>query len=321
MTIKPARNVSSAPSTVPRDESAHEFHAASARPVARTLPAGACDCHVHVFDPVSFPYAASRSYSPDIADLAQLASFLDGAGLERVVLVQPSVYGTDNRCLLDALSALGPDRARAVAVADPATLSGRALGDLRRAGVRGLRLNLEAKGERRGAALAEALRRIGPSARGEGLFVEVYADLEAIGTVSDALPELAVPVVLDHFAGMRAERGPDQPGFGVLRDLLATGRVWVKLSAPYRASGQKGYADLDDLARTLIELRPDRMLWASDWPHTGGGAARAARPVDEVEPFRDVDNGAVLDRLARWAGSAAGFRRILVDNPAELLGF
>lgn len=286
-----------------------------------SLPTGACDCHVHVFDPAGFPFASARSYTPGAASLADLESFLDRHGLDRVVLVQPSVYGTDNACVVDAIERLGQDRARGVAVVDPATADRRVLEGLRDAGIRGLRINLEAKGERRAAALGDALDRIEPSAASVGFFVEVYADLDTIRTAAPHLAELRVPVVLDHFAGARAERGLDQPGLGELKGLLATGRTWIKLSAPYRASDDPAYDDLADLARELVALRPDRMLWASDWPHTGGGKERLVRAADAIEPFRAVDDAMALGLLGDWSGNEGVRRRILVDNPAELFGF
>jgi predicted TIM-barrel fold metal-dependent hydrolase len=127
-----------------------------------------------------------------------------------------------------------------------------------------------------------------------------------------------VPVVLDHFAGTRAEGG--QPGFSKLLGLVRTADVYVKLSAPYRISSQPDGGDVAPIARALVEARADRMLWGSDWPHTS-----AARPpgagIDTVSPFSPIDDGAVFNRFAAWVPDAAMRQRILVDTPARLYGF
>lgn len=290
-------------------------------PDVATVLARACDCHVHVFDPERFPYAPERSYSPGKTDVTALTSFLNAMALERVVLVQPSVYGADNRCLLDALSVLGPARARGVAVIDPATSSPEQVCRLRAAGIRGLRVNLEAKGVRRGEALTTAVESVAPLAAAGDMFVQIYADLPTIAASSETLAALPVPVVLDHFAGAKAELGLQQTGFAALRRLVDTGKTWIKLSAPYRVSHDAGYRDCESLARELLHIRPDRMIWASDWPHTGGGKTRLERAAGEVEPFREIDNALVLDLLSRWAGDITTFRKVLSDNPAELFGF
>ncbi|TCT04583.1 amidohydrolase family protein [Aquabacter spiritensis] len=286
----------------------------------RAVPPRACDCHVHVFDPARFPLAAGRAYTPGAARLDALEALMADLGIARAVLVQPSVYGADNSCLLAALAGLGP-RGRGVIVVDPAQVTDADLRAFHQAGARGVRINLESRGETRAAAARAAFAAAAERVAGHGFVLQIYADLALLPALADDIARAGAPVVLDHFAGARAERGLDQPGFAELRDLLATGQVWVKLSAPYRASQQPDHADLAPIARALIAARPDRLVWASDWPHTGGGASRAQRGADAVEPFRAIDDKGNLAMLAHWCGAGPVFDRILADNAARLFDF
>lgn len=283
------------------------------------LPEGACDSHVHVFDPDRFAYAPGRAYTPGPALVADLRAHLARLGLDRCVVVQPSVHGTDNRCLLATLAGLGPQVARGVAVIDPQGVTDDDLARLHAAGVRALRVNFEAGG----AAPADRLTAIRATAgriAGSGMAVQLYADVataaQAVQTVRD------VPLILDHYAGFRAGVDIAGPAFGTILRALATGNVWVKLSAPYRA-GSTGpdHAELRPAAQAMIATAPDRMVWASDWPHTGGGADRARRGPAEIEPFRQIDDAADLRRLADWVGDDARLAAILSANPAALFDF
>ncbi|ARP81146.1 hypothetical protein CAL12_10025 [Bordetella genomosp. 8] len=282
-------------------------------------PAGACDCHVHVFGPVSaYPFDAARTYTPGDAPLEALVAMHRSLGVDRTVIVQPSPYGTDNRCLLDALAHLD-GQGRGVAVIDDDT-SDEALADMHRAGVRGVRVNLETAGQhdpdvaRR--KLLQAARRVAPL----GWHVQTYTNLPTLGALAPGLDELPTILVVDHFGRAQAAEGVAQPGLDALLSALAGGRVYVKLSAPYRISRMDGYADAAPIARALIEANPDRVLWGSDWPHPGS-AAGAPRPVDAITPFRAEDNASALARCMQWAGNAERVRKLLVDNPARLYDF
>jgi predicted TIM-barrel fold metal-dependent hydrolase len=294
---------------------------AFATPVAK-VPKGATDSHVHVFDPVRFPYSEARDYTPGVATLQDLESFRARLGTSRLVLVQPSVYGTDNRCLIDALRRLTPQVARAIAAIDPTTITDDELHALQRLGVVGVRVNLNVKGKGESAtavkALSQTLSRVTPF----GLITQIYVDLSLLDALSETIGLASVPVLLDHFGGAHAQLGPDQPGCATLRRLLGSGNVWVKLSAPYRVSHQDpDYPDMTPIARTLIAENVDRLVWGSDWPHTGGGAQRAGRQPTDVEPFRVVDDAHILALLASWAADKDICRRILVDNAQRLYGF
>ncbi|TDH59925.1 hydrolase [Dankookia rubra] len=295
------------------------FAASSTTPAALS---GTCDCHVHVFAPDPFPYAAGRNYTPGPASVGDLRTFLASLGMERVVLVQPSVYGADNACLLNALEQLGPRVARGIAVIDPQRTTDAELNRMHSAGVRGVRVNLEVRGEDSGRTAGEAVRAAAIRVASRGWALQVYADMRVIGAVSDQLAALQIPVILDHFAGAKAERGPDQPGMAQVLNLLQTGNAYVKLSAPYRASSDgPSYANLAPIAQAFFAANPERLIWASDWPHTGGARSRNPGSVEVVEPFQAVDDRGALDAIVGWASDDRARRALLVDNPARLYGF
>ncbi|HTV89037.1 MAG TPA: ROK family protein [Stellaceae bacterium] len=294
---------------------ASESHTA----IGFAVPEGACDCHVHVFGAAAeFPFAAARGYTPPPATADELITQLAALHLSRVVIVQPSVYGSDNSCTLDGMRRLG-ERARGVAVIDEAT-SNAALDAMHRAGVRGARVNLETAGETDPDAarrnLAAAVARVAAL----GWHVQVYTRLSVIAALSEEVARLPVPIVFDHFGGAPAKDGVDQPGFAELLALVAAGHAYVKLSAAYRCS-DKGptYDDVAPLARALIAANPDRLLWGSDWPHPH--AAPPGKALEEVASFYDIDDGSALNQLPSWTRNAAIRRKILVDNPARLYGF
>jgi predicted TIM-barrel fold metal-dependent hydrolase/predicted NBD/HSP70 family sugar kinase len=288
-------------------------------PVAFAIPKGACDCHVHVFGAAAeFPFAAARGYTPPAASAEELLAVQEALHLSRVVIVQPSVYGSDNSCTLDGMRRLG-DRARGVAVIDEATSSA-ALDEMHRAGIRGVRVNLETAGETDPDAarrnLAAAVARVAPL----GWHVQVYTRLSVIARLAPDVAQLAAPIVFDHFGGAQAGHGIDQPGFAELLALVTSGHAYVKVSGAYRSSDKApAYDDMAPLARALIAANPNRIVWGTDWPHPH--AAPPGRAFDEVTPFYDIDNGLALNQLRSWTGNAAVRRKILVDNPARLYGF
>lgn len=281
-----------------------------------SLPAGACDCHIHVFEDGHFLDPA-RSYTPGVMTAAGLLAHLRRLGLDRLVLVQPSTYGTDNSGMERALAELGPARARGVAVIDKATQDA-TLRRLHAAGVRGVRLNLHTAGRAdpglARAMLTEAAARVAPL----GWHVQVYTELPVIEALAADMAALPCGVVVDHFGRAQGAGGTDQPGFAALVDLLRQGVAHVKLSASHRLSSAPDDADMAPLARALIAANPARVVWASDFPHSG---VRPGLAPEAVHPFHPVDDARALARLAEWAGDAATLRRILVENPARLYDF
>lgn len=278
------------------------------------LPEGACDCHVHVIGPsVAWPMDAARHYTPGPAPVAGLRAHMDGLGLQRAVVVQPSVYGQDNACLIDALQRL-QGRARGVAVLG-ALQAQAPLRQWHACGVRGLRLNLESVGDRDARALRRVLVQRSAQIADLDWHLQVYAPLAVLVELADTLARLPVPVVLDHFALVTGMPGDGAAGTALL-DLLRGGNVWIKLSAPYRLAG--GAVAADAWARAFVEAAPARLLWGSDWPHT---ARTPGRDAHEVSAYRVLHPEALARGLHRWLTTPALRRQVLVDNPARLYGF
>ncbi len=289
-------------------------------PVEFAVPAGACDCHVHVVgDPTRFPMAADRVYTPPQASPDMLLELQHDLHLDRVVLIQPSFYGTDNSAMLHALGKLG-GRARGIAVADEKT-SEAELDRLARAGVRGLRINLETAGQLDPMVAARKFVVATAQCRSRGWHVQLYTRPSVIATLRSLVASSDVPLVLDHFAGMQAGQGLGQPGFDAIMALVGSGGAYVKISAAYRASTAPApYDDIAPFAQALVSANPDRVIWGSDWPHTDAARIPGRAPAD-IAPFLQVDDGLMLNQLARWVPDAALRQKILVGNPARLYGF
>jgi 2-pyrone-4,6-dicarboxylate lactonase len=268
------------------------------------MPPGACDCHAHIFGPQSrYSYDPKRRYTPPDALITDYVRMLTVLGVDRGVLVQPSVYMTDNTALLDGLVE-SPIPMRGIAVVG-ADVTDAELERMHVAGVRGLRLNLR-HDNGVGADIAPALaRRIAPL----GWHLQFRIMSENYDSVLRSLDDLAVDIVVDHIGQVPIEDGVGGKDFQALLKLVRTGRVWVKLSAPMRMSKQGlPYADVTPFARELVATAPSQMLWATDWPHT---TITGQMPND----------GALADLLLDWIPDEATRRRVLVENPAKRYGF
>jgi predicted TIM-barrel fold metal-dependent hydrolase len=237
-------------------------------------------------------------------------------GISRVVLVQPSVYGSDNACLLQAITQLGLDSARGIAVVDLKTISEAELLHLHQNGVRGIRLNLHVNGVdlQEVRAQIKAAKRI---TNLPGWHLQVHASMDIHVSMLGEYLDLGAPVVLDHFAGGTM---PDSESDGLMAQLanaMRNGPIYVKLSAAYRLwTG----CSSQTLTQLFYSVAPEQIIWGSDWPHTGGAGGRGRNP-QVVEPFRQVDNSLALERVLRSIGSPQAAQKILVDNPARLYGF
>jgi predicted TIM-barrel fold metal-dependent hydrolase len=289
------------------------------RPPTLSLPPNAADCHMHVFGPFDrFPLAAERSYNVPEALLADHEAMKRRVGLERTVLVQPSGYGLDNRALLEALRALGP-RGRGVAVVD-ADVADAELDAMHALGVRAVRLNLVSLKSR----YSDPARLIGAFAsrlQPRGWHLQVFGESELIAALEPALARSPVDVVIDHMGLPEAGHGLDQPGFAALRRLLASGRVWAKLSGADRVTRQSGaLRDAIPFMRALVAANPDRLVWGSDWPNIGFHTGTAVGQ-DGLLPYRALDAGEVLDVLGEAVPDSATRAKILADNPARLYQF
>jgi predicted TIM-barrel fold metal-dependent hydrolase len=254
------------------------------------VPAGAWDCHAHVIeDPRRFPLAGGRAYEPPLAPLTSYLAMLDRYGFANGVLVQPSVYGFDNRCLLDALDRAG-GRLFGIAVPSPDS-SPRDLEAMHRRGVRGVRCNLLYAG---GLSLGVAQTWL-PVLRALQWHIDVHARIDELHLPS-MLARFDVPIVIDHMG--RSLRSSQ------LLEAVRRRSCYVKLSAPYRMSaGAAPWRDVAPFARALSEANPEACLWASDWPHT-----------DTEAPFTMED---LIAALAEWC-PAEEPRRVMLTQAGTL---
>jgi predicted TIM-barrel fold metal-dependent hydrolase len=286
-------------------------------PVSR-MPAAACDCHVHVFEPAAgYPFAADRAYTPGAAPAEALFEMHRQLGIARRVIVQPSAYGSDMRCTLGA-AALDPDRTRVVAVIDESTADA-ALARMHEAGVRGVRINLHTHGVFDAGEAARQLLWTQERVLRYGWHLQMFASVGVIVRLGAELDRLALPLVLDHWGKVDATRGPADPEFLALMKLIESRPIWVKLSAPERISVRPDFDDVPPLLAEYVRRAPDRLVWGSDWPHTA--LTRSGRGIEEIEPFRPVDDGLALNRLAAWLGDANLLEAVLASNPARLYRF
>jgi len=291
-----------------------------ATPVRFDVPAGACDCHTHIFgDPRRFPFFANRVYTPESASVEEMRALHRALHMNRVVIVQPSVYGTDNACTLDAVRRIGA-RARAVAVIDDTT-SASALDEMHNAGVRGIRLNLATSGQTDPAVALRRVQKAVEQLQGRRWHIQIYTGLSVVEAINKAVMASPIPVVFDHFGGAQAALGIRQPGFDALLGLVRSGKAYVKISGAYRSSNAgPDYADVAPLAKALIAANPRRILWGTDWPHPDS-AAVAGRTLTDIAPLLPIDDGRVMNQLVAWAPGADQRRTILVENPARLYDF
>jgi len=289
-------------------------------PVRFEVPAGACDCHTHVFgDPRRFAFVAGRVYTPEPASVEEMRRLHRALHTSRVVIVQPSVYGADNACTLDAIRQLGAN-ARGVAVIDDKTTDA-ALDEMGRSGIRGIRLNLETGGQTDPAVGRQRLQAAIARVKGRGWHIQIYTRLSVIAGLTDQASASPVPIVFDHFGGAQASLGVGQPGFDRLLTLVRSGHAYVKISGSYRSSTEApDYPDVAPLAKALVAANPQRILWGTDWPHPDSSPV-AGRKATDLAPLLQIDDGRVFNQLAVWAPDAAQRQAILVDNPARLYGF
>ena len=279
-------------------------------PDFKSQPLG-CDCHFHVFGPAErYPYGADLRYAPPHAPLDDYLALARKLGIERFVFVQPSAYGRDNRCMLDAMREIGAS-CRGIVDIDE-NVPDAELDRLHALGVRGVRINVSPVKPPEAGFAAKMLPRI---ERFRARFAEIGWQLDFLTPgwlTRDLMPtlrQLNIGFTLGHFGMFLAKDGVQQPGFQQLLDLLRNGpgRCWVKITGVYRMSAMKGFADVAPMARALIEAAPDRIIWGSDYPHLS-----FADKVSSVE---------LWNLLGKWAPDAATRRRILVDNPQRLFGF
>lgn len=273
------------------------------------LPHNATDCHAHVCGPAArYEYFKDRIYTPPDALLSDYRKMLTTLGVERAVLVQPSVYGTDNSAMLDAMKA-DPARLRGVAViADD--VDGDELKRLHEAGVRGVRVNIvDVKDRKAGTLPLEALTQLAARINPLGWHMEFLMHVDEFPDLDRMLADFPVETVYGHLGYMKTDHGPDNPGFHALLRMMQAGRAWAKLTGPYRISAEPlPHADTNHYAHALLNAAPAQVVWGSDWPHV---MVKGPMPND----------GDLCDILAAWIPDADLRQQVLVDNPARLYGF
>ena len=265
-------------------------------------PSGSCDCHIHVYED-RFPLAPTATFRPPDAPASEYRIVQRDLGLSRVIVVQPTGYGFDNRCTLEAVAQFGSN-ARGVAVVRP-DVTDAELERLTGAGIRGVRFHMLGGGVLPWDALEGLAARVLPF----GWHVQLQLEGRDLPRHETRLRNLPGTLVIDHNGKFLEPVKLEHPGFRVLLRLLDSGKCWVKLSAPYETSkiGGPHYEDVGMLARELAKANPERCVWASNWPHPNQNPAPST--------------AAMLDLLLEWTDDVSTRTKILVDNPAELYGF
>jgi len=279
-------------------------NSAGTAPPALAAPAGACDCHMHIYDP-RFPAARPASRLQPDATVDHYRALQRRLGLTRTVVVQPAAHVTDNAVTLDAIARFGAT-ARGVAVVHP-DVTDAELERLDAGGMRGIRFSVF--DPRTAATAIEMIEPLAPRVAERGWHIQLHMRGDQIADAADMLKRLPCRIVFDHIARLPQPDGTQHPAFRVVRDLLDRGSAWVKLSGAYldTRDGPPGYADIGAVARAFVTAAPERMVWGSDWPH----------PTEAEKP----DDAVLFDLLAGWSPDPAIRRRILVDNPQTLYGF
>ncbi|MGI9393225.1 MAG: amidohydrolase family protein [Boseongicola sp.] len=267
------------------------------------VPVGSCDCHAHIFGTAS-ALVKNRAYTPPEANLSAYQDMLRTTGLSRGVIVQPSVYGTDNRTTLQAV-AEGGENFRAIVVVNE-DVTQHELQTLHAQGARGARVNALFQSD----VSLENLQMLARTLADVNWHMQMLVDVSEFANLESFVRALPIPVVFDHMGHIPASYGSEHPGFQALLRLVGEGQAWAKLLGSYRMTGQRHppYDDVAPFAEGLVRANPDQLVWASDWPHPH-------------IPTPMPNDGDLLDMLADWVVDTKTRNKILVDNPARLYGF
>ena len=273
------------------------------------MPANACDTHAHVMGPAArYDYSPARVYTPPDCLPNQYRHLLDTLGVERAVLIQPSVYGSDNAAMLDGMKA-DPSRMRGVAVVNP-SITDAELKAMDTAGVRGLRVNIvDVKDRKPGTLPMDVLRPLAARIRPMGWHIEFLMHANEFPDLDKTFSDFPVPIVLGHLGYMKGCPGTDNPGFQALLRLMQAGKAWVKLTGPYRISNHDlPHADTVPYAHALMKANPAQVIWGTDWPHV-------------MHKGQIPNDGELTNLLLDWVPDEKQREQVLVGNPARLYGF
>jgi predicted TIM-barrel fold metal-dependent hydrolase len=283
-------------------------------------PAKSCDTHLHVVGPqATYPLVSKRAFTPPDAPLAELIDMHQRLGIERLVLIQTSVFGYDNRCMLDSLAKLS-ERARGVVMV-PDTISTHELDDMHQLGVRGIRINITEEPH----GLADVVVKIASTVKlcqRNDWHLQIFVRADKLTAIVPTLANLPIDCVIDHF-GLIPPQDVPHAAENALVELLEAGRTWVKISGAYRV-GNDANNDFYDpkigaMARRFYRANPERVVWGTDWPHTPVHGAVAVS--NQESPYRDIDPANLLEELRLWFNNTYAMEQILVHNPAKLYAF
>ncbi|MPZ47529.1 MAG: amidohydrolase family protein [Betaproteobacteria bacterium] len=269
-----------------------------------------CDTHLHVFgDRRKYALVAQLRSEPPDAPLERFLQEAEAVGVTRMVFDQPSHYGLDNSCILDAIQAVGLDRARAIAAVDADTVTDAELRALDAGGVRGIRVNFGYRSMERAitAQAVEQAKKLAPRAAALGWHLEFLVPNWSLQELIPVLENLPCDFSVGHMGVFPAAKEVGQEGFAEFLELHAKGRCWVKFTGVYRISKLPDYSDIAPLAQAFVANNPQRIVWGTDWPF--------------LSHLDAVTYPQLMDLFESWVPDAANQRKILVDNPAQLFGF
>ena len=268
---------------------------------AFSLPARACDTHFHVFEP-GYPHVPDPLYTFPDGTLAQYLDVAGVLGFQRMVYVQPTYYGTDNRLAADVLRRVGSDRCRAV-IRIEEDIAEAELDRYHELGARAIRLDLFARASWPTPDIIGYIRRLAARARPRGWHLQFYAPGAVVRDLLPFFADFETTFTIDHMGYMPGADGPDRPDFERLLGVLRGGHCWIKLSGPYRLAKDRPLSAVEPIGRALVRTWPDRLIWGSDWPHLPDGQR---------------DTGQLVNLLPRWAPDPRDRAAILADGPEQL---
>lgn len=266
------------------------------------MPAHSCDCHLHIYDSMTSGRAGAE-LPPRMPSVTEYRRLQEHLGMQRAVVVTPSLYGTNNRPTLEAIRSLGPNATRGIAVIHP-DIDDEALIELKSQGICGIRFSLY--NYRRAATTLDMIEPLAHRIKRLGWHIQLHMLPEQIVKQRKLITRLPVPLVFDHLARLGTVSCPlAHAAFSIVAELIARDRAWVKLSAPYLNSEYASFLNTVEIAHAFINIGSTRVVWGSDWPHP-------------TELSYTPDDTSILELLKQWAPNPAQRRRILVENPAEL---